>query len=87
MFWAVESVKNLRLNRVILEVSSKEVYELITNSIRAPLDCLVLNNIRALLHNAGNYHITCLHHALNRVASEVATSVTRDPVWLSSLIN
>lgn len=40
MFWAVESVKNLRLN-----------------------------------------------HALNRVASEVATSVTRDPVWLSSLIN
>ncbi|KAH0924708.1 hypothetical protein HID58_016964, partial [Brassica napus] len=35
MSWAVEAVKNLRLNCVIFEVSSKEVYELITKSLRA----------------------------------------------------
>ncbi|CAN6860469.1 unnamed protein product [Brassica oleracea] len=69
-FWAIEAVKNLRLNSVILEVSSKEVYELITNSLRGPQNCLVLNNLCALLHTAGNYHIT--------VTSEVVASVTRD---------
>ncbi|CAF2265062.1 unnamed protein product, partial [Brassica napus] len=78
MSWAVEAVKNLRLNCVIFEVSSKEVYELITKSLRGPRDCLVLNNLRALLHTAGNYHITYVHHSLNRVASEIAASVTRD---------
>ena len=98
MFWAVEAVKNLRLNCVIFEVSSKEVYELITKSLRGPRDCLVLNNLRALLHTAGNYHITYVHHSLNRVASEIAASVTRDlrlqsyvasggPCWLMALIN
>ncbi|KAH0858957.1 LOW QUALITY PROTEIN: hypothetical protein HID58_087218, partial [Brassica napus] len=89
-FWAIEAVKNLRLNSVILEVSSKEVYELITNSLRGPQNCLVLNNLCSLLHTAGNYHIT--------VASEVVASVTRDLRlhsyvasgglrWLTPLIN
>ncbi|CAF2152811.1 unnamed protein product, partial [Brassica napus] len=65
---------------------------------RSPRDCLVLNNLRALLHTAGNYHITYVHHSLNRVASEIAASVTRDlrlqsyvasggPCWLMALIN
>ena len=82
---------------MILEISSKEVYELITNSIRLPRYWQVLNNIRALLYNACNYHFMYVHHTCNRVASEVATSVTRDlrlqsyvasggPSWLSSLI-
>ena len=97
LFWAIESLKNLRMKKVILEISSKEVYELITNSIRLPRYWQVLNNIRALLYNACNYHFMYVHHTCNRVASEVATSVTRDlrlqsyvasggPSWLSSLI-
>ncbi|KAF3581626.1 hypothetical protein DY000_02035364 [Brassica cretica] len=31
LFWAVEAVKNMRMNKVILEVSSPEVYEMLTN--------------------------------------------------------
>ncbi|CAN6868505.1 unnamed protein product [Brassica oleracea] len=97
-FWAIEAVKNLRLNSVILEVSSKEVYELFTNSLRGPQNCLVLNNLCPLLHTEGNYHITYVHLSLNRVASEVAASITRDLRlhsyvasgglrWLTPLIN
>ncbi|CAN7094139.1 unnamed protein product [Brassica rapa subsp. narinosa] len=98
LFWTVDSMKHLQLNRVILEVSSKEVYELITNSIRMPRYRQVLNNIRDILYNAGNYHIICVHHTLNRVSSEIATSMIRDlrlqsyvasggPSWLISLIS
>ncbi|KAL0729421.1 hypothetical protein Bca4012_025514 [Brassica carinata] len=97
LLWTVESMKNLCVKRIIFEVSSPDVYELLTNSRRIYRSSLVLNNIRALLHNAGNYHIMCVHHSLNKVASEIAASVTRDcrlqsyvatggPSWLNSLI-
>lgn len=95
IFWAIDSIKHLRLERVILEIATPVAYERITSLAGDP--SRILEDIHSLIQRIGNIHITLVPTSLNKVASEVALSVTRDqrvqsyvahggPMWLNSLI-
>ncbi|XP_048635088.1 uncharacterized protein LOC125608687 [Brassica napus] len=97
LFWAVEAVKNMRMNKIILEVSSPEVYEIITNSRCNVRRCALTDKVLHQLSSINHYHLTYVHVEANQVAEEIALSVTRDtrlqsyvahggPAWLRTLI-
>ncbi|CAN6865878.1 unnamed protein product [Brassica oleracea] len=97
LFWAVEAVKNMRMNKVILEVSSPEVYEVLTNPRHSLRRCTLTARVLHLLSLISHYHLTYVHIEANQVAAEIALSVTRDtrlqsyvahggPTWLRTLI-
>ncbi|CAN6932862.1 unnamed protein product [Brassica oleracea] len=97
LFWAVEAIKNMRMNKVILEVSSPEVYEMLTNPRHSLSRCVLTARVLHQLSSISHYHLTYVHIEANQVAAEIALSVTRDtrlqsyvahggPTWLRTLI-
>ena len=78
MFWAVEAVKNMRMNKVILEVSSPEVYEMLTNPRHSLRRCALTARVLHQLSSISHYHLTYVHIEANQVAEEISLSVTRD---------
>ncbi|KAF3517896.1 hypothetical protein DY000_02062700 [Brassica cretica] len=97
LFWAVEAIKNMCMNKVILEVSSPEVYEMLTNPRHSLSRCALTARVLHQLSSISHYHLTYVHIEANQVAAEIALSVTRDtrlqsyvahggPTWLRTLI-
>ncbi|CAN7120164.1 unnamed protein product [Brassica rapa subsp. narinosa] len=93
----METVKNMRMNKVILEVSSPEVYEMLTNSRNNLRRCALTARVLHQLSSISHYHLTYVHIEANQVDKEIALSVTRDTrlqsyvayggsTWLRALI-
>lgn len=77
ILWAVDSVRSLKMDRVIFELSSAEAYERVINPHPFQGSCSWTDSISKLLKAGGIYHMTCVHLSENKIANEIARSVTR----------
>ncbi|KAL9278395.1 putative ribonuclease H domain, reverse transcriptase zinc-binding domain-containing protein [Arabidopsis thaliana] len=97
LLWAVESLSNLRQNKIIFEISSQKVVEAMRYPHRYPLFRHLISDIRRFLDAFEFSVIVNSATECNRVANEIATSFTRDhryqsyvaregPLWLREII-
>ena len=85
------------MNRVLFELSSPEAYERVISPHLFHWGCAWTDSIFSLLNSGENCRLMCVHPSENKIANEIALSVTRDlrlqsyvanggPSWLRSLI-
>ncbi|XP_048611532.1 uncharacterized protein LOC125585866 [Brassica napus] len=95
--WAVEALLDLRVKRVCFEISSSETWKALTSPWLFPNLSLDISRILRLMHNFDLCQIMVVSDQTNFVATEIASSVTKDgryqsyiatggPRWLSSNI-
>lgn len=78
ILWAIESMRSLKMSKVIFEILSLEAYERITSPQFSYESCSWTANIARLFMSGDNCHITCGHLSENKIANKIAVSVTRD---------
>lgn len=98
LHWAVESLANLKQTNVILEFSSPALCEALAHPNCYPLHAQIFESLNSLLPFLGPWCLRLAPSSENKVATEIAISVTRDsrlhsyvarngPRWLSHLLN
>ena len=95
--WAVSALLDLRVKRVILEISSPQTLDVLLNPQSYPNAALVISHILRSMHSFDQCQLLDVSLGVNSLAVEIATSVTKDrrfqsfvakggPLWLSSLL-
>ena len=95
--WAVSALLDLRVKRVILEISSPQTLDVLLNPQSYPNAALVISHILRSMHSFDQCQLLDVSLGVNSWAVEIATSVTKDrrlqsyvakdgPLWLSSLL-
>ncbi|KAG5377982.1 hypothetical protein IGI04_025824 [Brassica rapa subsp. trilocularis] len=95
--WAVSALLDLRVKRVIFEISSPQTLDALLNPQSYPNAALVISHILRSMHSFDQCQLLDVSLGVNSLAVEIATSVTKDrrlqsyvakggPLWLSSLL-
>ncbi|CAN6989146.1 unnamed protein product, partial [Brassica rapa subsp. trilocularis] len=95
--WAAEDLLSLHWNRVIIEISSSRALETLQNLLSCPHLSSTIAHVSNLLNQFNHCSVVVVEAGANRVASEIAVSVTRDgryksyvarggPSWLTRII-
>ncbi|KAL0656333.1 hypothetical protein Bca4012_076917 [Brassica carinata] len=93
----VSALLDLRVKRVILEISSPQTLDALLNPQSYPSAALVISHILRSMHSFDQCQLLDVSLGVNSLAVEIATSVTKDrrlqsyvakggPLWLSSLL-
>lgn len=95
--WVVEALYDLRVKKVIIEISSSTLWEAIFTPHRLPNLAFEISRIARALHLFDFVHLELVDENINNIAVAIASSFTRDrryqsyvanggPRWLSSAI-
>lgn len=76
--WSVDALQDLRVKRVILELSSVEVVGAINSLQIFPHLSFFVSGILRLLHNFDHCQVVLVPGEINVIATDIAISVTKD---------
>lgn len=96
--WAASAIKDLKIQKVILEYSSPYVGLALANPVDHPLHYQSCHHLLRDIHSMHNCSLQHVPDICNSPALEIAMSVTRDnrsqsyvarhgPIWLASLLS
>lgn len=95
--WSLEALHDLKVKRVIIETSSRVIWDAISSPRRYPNLSLEISKLFRLMHSFDQCQVVLVPFNVNGIAEDIAVSVTRDrlyqsyiarggPSWLSTTI-
>ncbi|XP_048615823.1 uncharacterized protein LOC125588497 [Brassica napus] len=87
LMWVVEALQDLRVGKVVVELSSAMVWKAISSPHNFPHLAFEISIIIRSSYQFDQCHIEMVYEDTNNIAVEIATSVTKDRRYKSYIAN